>query len=257
MTEDPQTFPGGDECADVAAYVLGALEPREAEAFAAHLRTCAACQQEVGALSRIADVLPLAVPAEKAPTALRERVLTQVRAEPKAVSAAPEPDSQRGPARTLEPERARGPGHSRTRSRRWWGSSAGAPARPALAMLLVAVVAVVTVSVIALRGPGAATPRAYRATVGDARLYVDGSRAELVVARLPQPGVGRIYEVWLQRGSAAPEPTNALFGVTRTGAADAAVPGNLRGVSRVLVTAEPAGGSLVPTSKPVIVTPLS
>jgi hypothetical protein len=59
--------------------------------------------------------------------------------------------------------------------------------------------------------------------------------------------------VWLKRGAAAPAPTPTLFSVTRAGAADVGVAGSLRGVTEVLVTPEPAGGSLVPTHTPVIV----
>jgi hypothetical protein len=47
-----------------------------------------------------------------------------------------------------------------------------------------------------------------------------------------------------------PRPTSALF-MVRSGSVT--IPGGLKGASHVLVTAEPAGGSLVPTSKPVIV----
>ena len=35
------------------------------------------------------------------------------------------------------------------------------------------------------------------------------------------------------------------------------MPGNLHGVSQVMVTPEPAGGTLVPTHPPVIVAPLT
>jgi hypothetical protein len=60
-----------------------------------------------------------------------------------------------------------------------------------------------------------------------------------------------IYEVWLSRGT-APEPTDALFGVTTHGSGAVAVPGSLHGVKEVLVTSEPLGGSLHPTSTPLI-----
>jgi hypothetical protein len=43
-----------------------------------------------------------------------------------------------------------------------------------------------------------------------------------------------------------------LFSVTRTGSGSVGVP-YLRGVSKVLVTDEPLGGSLKPTREPVIV----
>jgi hypothetical protein len=83
----------------------------------------------------------------------------------------------------------------------------------------------------------------------------DGS-AELVVRNFAPPPAGDIYEVWLQRPGHAPSPTRALFSVTTGGAGDVGVPGDLHGVQRVLVTPEPAGGSLVPTHAPVIVAQL-
>ena len=58
--------------------------------------------------------------------------------------------------------------------------------------------------------------------------------------------------MWLEHGTAAPEPTDALFSVTRTGSGAVGVPGDLQGVSKVLVTDEPLGGSLKPTRTPVI-----
>jgi hypothetical protein len=72
-----------------------------------------------------------------------------------------------------------------------------------------------------------------------------------MLAGMPQPPPGKIYEIWLSRG-AAPQPTDALFGVTRHGRGAVAVPGSLRGVKEVLVTSEPLGGSTHPTSAPLI-----
>ena len=92
---------------------------------------------------------------------------------------------------------------------------------------------------------------------GSAQLRISGGRAELIVSRLPPPPAGRIYEVWVKRGRQSPAPTRALFSVTSSGAADVGVPGNLRGVNTIMVTQEPAGGSLVPTHPPVIVARLT
>jgi Anti-sigma-K factor rskA len=85
-----------------------------------------------------------------------------------------------------------------------------------------------------------------------------GSHAELLVFSLPQPPRGKIYEIWLAPApeGAAPLPTNALFGVTHRGSASVNVPGSLSGVRQVLVTAEPLGGSPHPTSSPIIVAKL-
>jgi len=74
---------------------------------------------------------------------------------------------------------------------------------------------------------------------------------------LPPPRADRVYEVWLERPGVAPAATTALFSVTNGGAADIGVPGALRGVSQILVTEEPSGGSRVPTGPPVILAPTS
>jgi hypothetical protein len=92
---------------------------------------------------------------------------------------------------------------------------------------------------------------------GAAQLHISHNHAELVVSRLPPPPAGRIYEVWLKRGSSSPAPTSALFSVTADGAATVDVPGNLGGVSQILVTQEPAGGSRVSTHRPLIVASLT
>jgi len=73
------------------------------------------------------------------------------------------------------------------------------------------------------------------------------------VSHLPPPPAGRIYEIWVKRGSRPPAPTRELFSVTAGGAAEVGVPGDVRGVSTIMVTEEPAGGSLVLTHVPVIV----
>jgi hypothetical protein len=82
-----------------------------------------------------------------------------------------------------------------------------------------------------------------------------GNSAQLTFSRLPVPPAARIYQVWLKRKARAPEPTRALF-ATSTGSV--AIPGNLRGVQAVLVTAEPRPyGSRAPTRTPLIVVRLA
>jgi anti-sigma-K factor RskA len=211
---------------DLAAYVLGALEPEEVEAFRAHLETCVVCRDEVLAFRRTVDALATEVPQYRAPRTLRRRVLRAARAEPRA---------QPRPRRAL--------------------TAAWLSPRPALAGLGALVVAAALAVGLTLGTGGG--PRTLKASVvglpGSAQVRVMNGRAELIVEHLPPPPPGRIYEVWLQHGSAAPTPTTTLFSVTRTGAADVGVAGSLRGVTDVLVTPEPAGGSLVPTHTPVIV----
>lgn len=69
---------------------------------------------------------------------------------------------------------------------------------------------------------------------------------------MSEPPFGEVYELWLDRPGAPPRPTDALFAVTRAGSADVQIPGSLRGVRSVLVTAEPLGGSSSPTSAPIL-----
>jgi hypothetical protein len=116
----------------------------------------------------------------------------------------------------------------------------------------------VAIGVVELAGGGSSGggARIIQASVSpasaSAQLRLASGHGELVVQRMPAPPGGHIYEVWLKRGEHVPTPTRALFSVTAAGAGDVAVPGDLRGVTEVLVTAEPDGGSAVPTSAPVI-----
>lgn len=207
---------------DTAAYVLGALEPAETVRFRRHLETCAICQAEVNSLEQLTAELPLTAPQHRAPEGLRRRVMAEVNAE--------------APVRTRRRSRA-----------------------PRIRGIVLAPAIAVTAAALALAGiemTVAGGTAIYAASVGDAQLRVTNGHGELVVHRLPQPRGSRIYEVWLKRGTGNPQPTTALFSVTRSGDGAVDVPGNLRHVTEVLVTQERAGGTKVPTSQPVIVAPL-
>jgi anti-sigma-K factor RskA len=210
---------------DTAAYVLGALEPDEAESFRRHLQQCAVCRDEVSSLRHVVDALPMAAPQHPVPRGLRRRVLRAARQTP-----------GHGPA-----------------------SARASPARlrvalpvPALAGGLAAVIVAVVVAVVLASG-GSPSARVIQASTGNAELRIASGRGELIVHALPQPPAGQIYEVWLARPNRPPAPTPALFGVTTAGQAYVGIPGNLNGVSEILVTPEPAGGTRTPTHVPVIV----
>jgi anti-sigma-K factor RskA len=214
----------GRECGeDAAAYVLGALEPSEADAFRAHIAECAACRDEVASYEAVTDALPADTGPSEVPRDLRRRVMREVRATPKSAPAA-RAYTVRAPRRF---------------SLAWSGG-------------LAAVVVAVIVAVVLATG-GSSGTRVIRASVGSAQLRITGGHGDLVVHRLPQLPAGRIYEMWVQRGNAAPVPTGTLFGVRAGGSAAVGVSGSLDGVSAVLVTQEPAGGTPAPTSAPVIV----
>lgn len=209
---------------DAAAYALGALEPSELEAFRRHLRDCAACQQDVAEFEQITGRLPDTSVRYEAPKDLRRRVMQEVRATPKAQAAS---RTAPAPARVWRPVLA------------WGGAFA--------AVVIVAVVLVVALS------SGGSSTRTIQASTGAAELQITGGRGDLIVRRLPQLPAGRIYEMWVQRGNATPTPTGTLFGVRSDGSAALGVPGSLSGISAVLVTQEPAGGTPAPTTTPMIV----
>ena len=64
----------------------------------------------------------------------------------------------------------------------------------------------------------------------------------------------QVYQAWIQRGQSV-VPTDSLFVPDRDGTATASIP-DLGGVSAVLVSAEPSGGSSQPTTAPVITVPI-
>jgi len=215
---------------DAAPYLLGALEPAEARAFARHMRNCAVCRDEIAALAPVLDVLPSCVPRHQVGVAFRRRVMHAVLSEPK------------GSSVTLR------------RARRAPLLSWPALRRPPIAAVALALVAVAVIAVGSLvaRGSRESPARAIRASVGHAQLQIAGGRGELIVDHLPPAPPDRVYELWLQRGNRPPAPST-LFEVTSRGTAVLGVPGEVTGITRVLVTVEPAGGSRVPTTRAVIV----
>jgi hypothetical protein len=240
------SLPGGntdcEQYGQAAAYVLRALEQREAERYREHLAHCAVCSAAVSDLQPVADSLPAVAPRMVASEALRERIMSGVRSEAELLDAAG--------AAADRPQRAR----SRVGLR---------IPRPQLLSAALALGVGLLVGAIAIN-TGSSTPAAHVTTAqlasvpagAHAVLRQVGTHAELVVSGISQPPHGEIYELWLAREGKDPQPTDALFGVNNDGNASVNVPGNLAGVRRVMVTAEPVGGSLYPTSSPIIIATL-
>jgi hypothetical protein len=228
--------------ADAAgAYLLEALEDNEKAGYEAHLAGCARCRDEVEFLRVASDALPMMADQHAAPPELRDRIMAVVVTEAQLLRAAG-PEADRVPARA--PER---------RSRRWF---AFVP-RSGLALGATVLLIAGGVTGWALRDENGSAARTVVADVkipgASATLVLRDGTSTLVTKKLPRPGKNRIYQVWLKReGISAPEPTDALFTVRHDGSASVDVPGSLKGVEAVLVTAEPEGGSQAPTSAPVI-----
>jgi hypothetical protein len=235
MSSHPQEL-SCESLQDCAPYVLGALDEHEAQVHGVHLAECAICQADVAELQFVADSLGLGVPRAAVPVRLRARVMG---------SAYAEVWQREAPVR--EERRA-------ASARLRWVPRL----RPVLAGA-VALGAGLLIGALAFTSEPKETTEVIRAIVvapghhASAELRKAGSQVQLIVVGMPSPPPGRIYQVWLEHGSEAPEAPDALFSVTRTGSGSVGVPGDLRGVSKVLVTAEPLGGSLKPTRTPVIV----
>jgi len=217
---------------DAAAYALGALD--EPEAYREHLATCTTCQQEVAELQAVVDTLPTTVPQARAPKALVDRVFARARAEAELLNAAG-PEADRPPRR---PNR--------------WRS------RPMTLAIAGAIAACAAAAAIVINSGSSSHERVISAQIATsiqgahASLYQIDNRSNLVISGMPQPALGKIYEVWLNRGGPSPQPTDALFSVTSRGSGSVAVPEDLHGVKEVMVTSEPLGGSSRPTSPPLI-----
>jgi hypothetical protein len=223
---------------DAAAYVLGALDEHELQPFREHLAGCTVCRAEVTQMQAAADSLALGAPRKVAPESLRARIMATAHAEAELLKAAGHEADRPAPAPRVWRRRL----------------------LPALAAATALGVGLLVGALVLNTGSTVVRTQTIRAEVvepghdnASAQLRKAGSHLVLVMEGMPAPPPGHIYEVWLERGTQAPAPTDALFSVTGHGEGAVDVPGNVQGVSQVLVTAEPLGGSLKPTRKPVII----
>jgi anti-sigma-K factor RskA len=220
---------------DVAPWLLGALPDEERREFERHLARCGRCREEVAALRPAVEALPLAAAPVVPPPELCDRVMTVVESEARLLQAAGE-QADRPPRR----ERRR---------RNVFGGL-----RPAFVAAMAALVLAVGVGGYLIGNAGGGGARVVAAKVtfpaAQASVRTEGGTASLQLANMPAPPKGRVYQVWLKRDGRMPQPTRALF-VVRSGSVT--IPGGIKGANQVLVTAEPAGGSLQPTTQPVIV----
>ena len=238
-----------DRWADaVAPYLLGALPEDEHAPFEAHLASCAICADEADRLRVAVEALPASPRQMAPPPELKGRIMSIVRSEAELLRAAgPEADRVAAPAPPRRGWAVLRPG--------WLA------VRPGLALGAAAAVLAVGVGtgLVLDDGPGApqrtvvaqVDPKV-ATTGGHAKLIVREGHSVLVADRLPKPGAGRVYQVWLKRDGEDPRPTNALFSVRADGSASVDVPGKLEDVDQVLVTSEPDGGSQAPTRQPII-----
>ena len=218
---------------DIAAYLLGALEPGEAAELERHVAGCAECEQELRRLRPAVRVLPETVERVEAPTALRGRLMEQVRSEAAGSQAAPV--AHRGP--------------------RWRFGLRPLAGLAALALVVAAI------GGYAIRDSGSgganATTACAKTTAFSGRspgvtaeMVCQGETGTLRLANLHQLPAGKVLQAWVQRGKQIVS-AKALFVPNSDGTATATIDG-MHGVDTVMVTAEPRGGSVQPTSKPIV-----
>jgi anti-sigma-K factor RskA len=206
---------------DLAAYMLGALEPGETAEFERHLAGCERCQGELRWFEPAVQSLPETVARQQPPPRLREALMAEVRA-----------DVRPAPAK----------------SRRW-------SLRPAMAFavaaLLIAVVVGYEIGTDDSGSKGESTVLSTSQHGISVKMIREGEGGTLHLANLHQLPSDKVLEAWVRREGAV-EAVPALLVPDRRGRAETTI-ADMKGVDTVMVTEEPQGGSEAPTS-PAIVT---
>ena len=209
---------------DLAAYMLGALEPREAAEFERHLDGCEHCQGEMRWLEPALHTLPEAVERQEPPPRLRQALMAEVQAD-------------------VEPERRP------TKERSWsWFSK---PAMGfAVLILAIAIAAGYEIGKGGSEGGGSASPLVTHENGITMKMVPEGDGGTLHLANLHQLPPGKVLEAWVRREGSV-EAVPALLVPDRQGQAETTI-ADMSGVDTVMVTEEPQGGSEEPTGDAIV-----
>jgi anti-sigma-K factor RskA len=169
---------------DVGAYLLGAMNDLERQAFERHLRGCEECREELERLRPAAEALPGSVEQLAPPPGLKKRLMAEV-----------EPQRRR-PNRSL---------------------------LAVAAALVIALAVAFGVSQLGGDESRTVTATVAKAMPGaGGRLDIQDDHATLRLHDMPDLGRARVYQVWLQHGDRlVPART---FEVGRTGTGDVRLP---------------------------------
>ena len=214
---------------DLAAYMLGALEPDEAARLERHLDGCERCREEMRWLEPAVHSLPESVGRQEPPKRLRQSLMAEVRADARAERRSPEPS-------------------------RWRGLWATRGLRVATGFALVALVAAAVVgyevgddgagegagSTVVSRQPGGIT----------VKMVSEGEGGKLHLSGVDELPPDKVLEAWVERDGKV-EAVPALFVPDRHGQAETTIE-DMTGVETVMVTKEPSGGSETPTGEPIV-----
>ena len=252
------------------SYAVDALPPDELDEFERHLTHCGSCVSEVRGLRETAARLALAV-AEQPPAQMRAQVLAaaeRTRQLPPITSERP----SRGAPRSIRSAR------SARAARRVWIpriSVVAAAASVALAVVF-GVSQSNTQSRLSTLENQLSAARVHNQQLdsvlgsndlhlvsnktslgGSVSAIVSPSQAKLVVVTsgLPALPAGKVYELWLLGPSVA-QPSGLLTTAEHGRTVPVVASGYIKGYS-LGITVEPAGGTLKPTTNPIVAMPLS
>jgi hypothetical protein len=230
---------------EVAAFALGALDAAQIDDFREHLDACKRCQDELRWLEPAVRALPETVEQQSPPPELKVRLMEEVRAD----LAAESQQARDGQRR----ERA-----SRKGFREWLGGLdvGGLTWRPLAGMAAVVLIVAAGVGYLVGNGGGSnVTTTEVQQKNGIVAMVVDeDGKGELRLTGVEQLPKGKVLEAWVARGEAV-EPVEMLFTPDEEGNATTQIE-DLKGVDVVMVTREPAGGTKVPTTEPLVNVPL-
>ncbi len=231
------------------AYAIDALDDIERAQFERHLAECHECRAEVDSLREAAGLLPETAAADP-PAALRDRLLAEV--------ATVRPLPPITPPTGSEPPTVSGDG----RGRRRWLAPLAAAAAVVAALGVGATVwhpwtdetsqAPVTSAADRVRQAPDAVTVTHKVDGGEATIVASRSLNQFVVSTegLPALPPGKVYEMWLQDADEGMVPVNG--GLMTAADATVVLDGDVSHAVGAGITVEPAGGSQVPTSDPVV-----
>lgn len=230
---------------EVAAFALGSLDADRIADVKEHLQGCKRCQEELRWLSPAVRALPAVVEPRTPPPGLKQRLMEEVRADAAAAAKRAREEQRR--------ERAASHGGFGEWLR---GLHLGGLTYKPLAGIaaVVLIVAAVAGYAVGTGGGGIHTTESEQPNGIVAKVVTEGNRAEVRLANVKQLPEGKVLEAWVQRGNAV-EPVPALFAPDHAGNASTTIE-DTHNVSLVMVTREPAGGTKVPTTEPIVKVPL-
>jgi hypothetical protein len=234
---------------EAVAFALGSLDDAQVDDFKDHLQGCKRCQEELRWLAPAVRALPEAVELQSPPPALKERLMAEVHADVEAEAKQAREEARR----------------ERAASRQGFGEwlrglhLGGLTWKPLAGMAVVVLIVAGGIGyAVGNGGSGPAGIHTTKVPAGangiEASVVTEGKRGEIRLANVKQLPEGKVLEAWVQRGNAV-EPVPALFTPDHEGNASTTIE-DMRNVSLVMVTREPAGGTKVPTAEPFVEVPI-